>query len=237
MLVRGNAGNDTFNFNGGGGTARLDYRNAPAGVDIDLSAGRTSNDGHGDIDTINGHVRDVRGSNFSDMIRGSDNDESFIGRGGDDVIDGGGGFDRLRFDRSGVGDLIVSMEEGAASGTWDGRAFFYKFSNIEHVRGGSGIDLIVDSSGDDRLGGGGDGDVFLLEHGGNDRIDDFSEEDDDVIWFVDLAENHGLTHSDVIAAARQDGDDVVIDLSSYGRGTVRIKNFSIDSLSVGDILL
>ena len=186
MLVRGNAGNDTFNFRGGGGTARLDYRNAPAGVDVDLGAGRASDDGWGDVDTINGHVRDFRGSNFNDVIRGSDNDESFIGRGGDDVIDGGGGFDQLRFDRSGVGHLIVSMEEGGAAGTWDGRAFFYRFSNIERVRGGSGIDIIADSRGDDRLSGGGEGDIFVLEYGGNDRIDDFSEEDDDVIWFVGL---------------------------------------------------
>ena len=85
--------------------------------------------------------------------------------------------------------------------------------------------------------GRGGSDVFRLVHGGNDRIDDFSEEDDDVIWFVALAADHGLTHADVLAAARQDGGDVVIDLSGYGRGTVRIKSFSIDSLSVGDIIL
>ena len=136
-----------------------------------------------------------------------------------------------------------TVNKGAADadtivdGAWDGRAFSYTFSNIERVRGGSGIDIIGDSPGDDRLSGGGDGDLFALEYGGNDRIDDFSEEDDDMIWFVDLAADHGLTHADVIAAARQDGGDVVIDLSSYGRGTVRIKSFSIDSLSVGDITL
>ena len=235
--VRGNAGNDTFNFHGGGWGARLDYRSAPAGVAVDLGAGRASDDGYGDVDTINGDWWEVRGSEFDDVLRGSDNDESFIGRGGNDVIDGRGGYDQLRFDRSGVGHLIVSMEDGAAVGTWDGRAFSYTFSNIERVRGGSGIDIIGDSRGDDRLSGGGDGDLFALEYGGNDRIDDFSEEDDDMIWFVDLAADHGLTHADVIAAARQDGGDVVIDLSGYGRGTVRIKSFSIESLSVGDIIL
>ena len=52
-----------------------------------------------------------------------------------------------------------------------------------------------------------------------------------------LAKDHRLTHSDVIAAARQDGDDVLIDLSGYGRGSVRIKSFSIDSLSVEDLVL
>ena len=171
MQVRGNAGNDTFNFRGGGGTARLDYRNAPAGVDVDLGAGRASDDGWGDVDTINGHVRDFRGSNFNDVIRGSDNDESFIGRGGDDVIDGGGGFDRLRFDRSGVGAVEVDLLNGTATGTWDGRAFSYRISNIERVDGSrNGGDRLYGSNGDNRLQGGG-GDDFLDGREGNDRLE------------------------------------------------------------------
>ena len=242
MLVRGNAGNDTFNFRGGGGTARLDYRNAPAGVDVDLGAGRASDDGYGDVDTINGHVRDIRGSNFNDVIRGSDNDETFIGRGGDDVIDGGGGFDRLRFDRSGVGPLLfVDMGEGSATGTWDGRAFSYTFSNIEHVRvGRDGINIILDGPGDDTLEGGGDSvELFVISHGGNDTIRRFtSGEEDDFIWLDDdLVRDHGLTHSDVIAAAVQDGEDVLIDLSSYGEGTIRLRHFNLGDLQVRHFLL
>ena len=246
MMVRGNAGNDTFNFHhSGDGTARLDYRNAPAGVDVDLGAGRASNDGYGDVDTINGHVREVRGSDFSDVLRGSDNDERFIGRGGDDVIDGGGGYDQLRLDRSGVGNLIVFMsgtegedEDGTATGTWDGKAFSYTFSNIEHVRGGSGLDILVGGHGDDTFSGGGELDLFVeVGASGNDTIVDFSEEDDDVLYFTDPFGDHGLTHADIIAAARQDGGDVLIDLTRYGGGTIRLKNFSIDRLDAEDIRL
>ena len=215
----------------------------PGGIDVDLRAGRASNDGYGDVDTINGHVREIRGSDFDDVIRGSDNDERFIGRGGDDVIDGGGGFDQLRFDRSGVGNLIVFMsgtegeaEDGTATGTWDGKAFSYTFSNIEHVRGGSGLDILVDGPGDDTFSGGGGTDLFLVGRSGNDTIVDFSEEDNDLLFLEnDLVKDHGLTHADVIAAARQDGEDVLIDLTRYGMGTIRLRYFDINHLSSGDI--
>ena len=237
LHVRGRAGNDTFIIQSLG-NLRINYDDAPAGVDIDLGAGRANDDGYGDVDTIRGDVSELRGSDFKDVIRGSDNDESFIGRGGDDVIDGGGGFDLLRFDRPGVGNLIVDMTDGTATGTWNGRLFNYSFSNIEHVRGGAGFDILVDSEGDDTLEGGGSLDFFLMVDGGNDTIVDFSNDDDDFIFLdSDLVEDFGLTHADVIAAARQDGGDVLIDLSTYGMGTIRLKNFNIDRLTPDDIRL
>ena len=220
------------------GDIRLVYKEAPAGVDIDLGTGRVNDDGYGDVDIIRGDVSEILGSDYSDTIRGSDNDELFIGRGGDDVIEGGGGFDVLNFDRSGVGNLIVDMADGEATGTWHGRLFEYSFSNIEHVRGGAGFDILIDSEGDDTLEGGGSLDFFLMVDGGNDTIVDFSNEDDDFIFLdSDLVEDFGLTHADVIAAARQDGGDVLIDLSTYGMGTIRLKNFNIDWLTPEDIRL
>ena len=53
----------------------------------------------------------------------------------------------------------------------------------------------------------------------------------------DLVSDFGLPHADVIAAARQEGDGVLIDLTSYGMGTIFLKYFHIDSLSAGDIRL
>ena len=41
-----------------------------------------NDDGYGDVDTINGTVVDVRCSEFTDKIRGSDNDEMFQCMGG-----------------------------------------------------------------------------------------------------------------------------------------------------------
>ena len=72
------------------------------------------------------------------MIRGSGNNEHFIGRQGDDDIDGRGGWDVLRFDRSccaTIRGLDVNLGAGTATGTWNGQAFAYSIANIEEVRG------------------------------------------------------------------------------------------------------
>ena len=168
IQVRGRAGDDTFNISGDG-SVRIDYRRADHGIDVDLQAGRANDDGYGDVDTFNGYVREVRGSDFSDRIIGSDRDESFIGRHGNDTIDGGGGFDRLRFDRSGVGDVEVDLGAGRATGTWDGNAFTYRISNIEEVRGSSASDTLIGDAGDNVLRGGGGADS--LDGGaGDDRL-------------------------------------------------------------------
>ena len=168
MEVLGNAGNDTFNLMGGG-TVRLDYRYVDNAVHINLSEGRAYDDGFGDVDTINGAVQEVRGTDYSDVIVGSNNNETFIGRLGDDTIDGGGGFDRLRFDRSGVGDIQVDLEAGTATGTWNEASFSYTISSIEYVRGGSGNDEIRGGRGSERLDGGG-GDDTLIGGAGNDTL-------------------------------------------------------------------
>ena len=214
MQVRGNAGNDTFNANGGNWSPRLDYRNAPAGVDVDLGAGRASNDGYGDVDTINGDWWEVRGSEFDDVIRGSDNDESFIGLGGDDVIDGGGGFDRLRFDRSGVGAVEVDLRNGTATGTWDGRAFSYRISNIERVHGSrNGRDRLYGSDGDDRLRGEG-GDDFLDGREGNDRLEGGDGND--------ILVGHGGADRDEKLVGGAGNDTFII----HGDGTNTIEDFT-----------
>ena len=246
LQLRGEAGADTFNIQSTG-QVRIQYHHSPAGVDIDLEAGRVNDDGYGDVDTINGTVVDVRCSEFTDKIRGSDNDETFQCMGGNDTIDGGGGYDRLLFHRwGGARGLIVFMEEntegettgiGTARGTWNGKAFSYTFSNIEHVSGGPDWDILVGSPGDDTLEGRGGYDIFA-PRGGNDTIVDLRADDGDVLYLdSNLVEDFALTHADVIDAARQDGDDVLIDLSAYGEGTIRLKDFQIDWLSSEQIRL
>lgn len=240
MQVRGNAGDDTIIVRSGG-FIRIDYRGAAEGIRVDLGAGTVSDDGFGGSDTIRGRVREIHGSGFKDVIRGSDNDDSFIGGGGDDEIDGGGGFDRLRFDRRGVGDLIVLMEQGTATGTWNGRAFSYTFAGIEYVRGGPGTDIIGDSVNDDTLQGGRNADLFLLSGGGDDTIIDFDLDEsdayaDDVLWIGGL-EDFGLTRSDVIALARQNADGTLIDLSNYDRGTIFLQGVNKEELDNIALLL
>ena len=190
MQARGDAGNDTFNFQyEGSGSIRLDYSypRAPNGIDVDLAAGRANDDGFGDVDTFVSEVREIRGTDLNDVIRGSANDETFIGRRGNDTIDGRGGYDRLRFDRSGIGNVSVDLSEGTAEGTWgDGSTtyfaetedrerrvasstFSYTIANIERVHTGGGDDKLAGSDGDDRLEAR-DGDDELEGRGGNDRL-------------------------------------------------------------------
>ena len=153
MVVEGRAGNDTINIRSG--AVQVDYARAPGGVNVDLGAGRAENDGYGGTDTINGRVWEVRGSDFSDVIVGSGNNESFRGRLGNDRLDGGGGWDRLDFrgftDRDSEGnvtqiaieDLNVDLARGTATGTWNGQPFSYTISNFERVAGGAGDDVIT----------------------------------------------------------------------------------------------
>ena len=105
------------------------------------------------------------------------------------------------------------------------------------MSGSPDLDLLVDSPGDDVLTGRGDTDFFIMGWGGNDRITDFNEADDDEIWLPDLASDHGLTHAGVVALARSERGGTLIDLTRYGRGTIFLENFDISSLSVGDFTL
>ena len=234
MSVRGEAGNDTFDVSG---SIRIDYRNAPGGIHVDLGAGRARNDGYGDVDTFRSAVYELRGTRFSDVIIGSDNDERFIGRQGDDTIDGGGGYDRLRLDRPGVGSVQVNLDSGTAtgtwvaagpweaSGTWNTNTFFYTIRNIERVQSGPGDDSLIGSAGSDRLESG-DGNDELLGGAGDDRLyggeggdrleggrgDDrlFGGDDDDEDFFV-FEPGHG---EDRIYDFH-DGEDIIV-LSGLG---------------------
>ena len=169
IVARGNGGQDTYNFISGG-FIRLDLRGGFEGINVNLSQGIIFNDGFGFQETVTGDVWEVRGHSNTDVLVGSDNDESFIGEEGNDFIDGGGGFDRLRFDRSGAENVFVDLEAGFANGTWNGQAFNYTVNNIEWVRGTFfGNDTLVGNSADNRLEGEGGNDL-LIGGAGNDLI-------------------------------------------------------------------
>ena len=138
MEVLGGAGDDTFNFSGDG-TLRLDYRYVDNAVHVNLSEGRAYDDGFGDVDTINGAVSEIRGSDFSDRIIGSANSESFIGRAGNDVLQGGAGNDRL----SG-GEGNDTLGGGAGTDTlWGG-------AGADSLDGGAGSRDVLDYTYSDR---------------------------------------------------------------------------------------
>ena len=208
MDLVGNAGADTFNIESG--AVRIDYETSPAGVDVDLDAGRTDDDGFGDSDTINGSVWGVAGSEFSDEIRGSDNNESFVGRAGNDRIDGRGGTDRVNFGPNNprfagffdIGAIELDLAAGTATGTWNGKALSYTLRNIEWVQGGPGNDTLRGTDGNDRLDGGAGNDVINPgDSDGNDLV--YGSPGSDRIVYTDSTGDRAYQSSDLFLVVRR----------------------------------
>jgi Ca2+-binding RTX toxin-like protein len=87
----GREGNDTLD--GKGGTDRVDYHSARAGVTVNLASNTASSDGYGGVDTLL-NIENVRGSrDFNDVITGSSANNVLQGQGGDDTLNGGAGDD------------------------------------------------------------------------------------------------------------------------------------------------
>ena len=174
-------------------------------------------------------------STFADVIRGSGNDETFVGRGGDDTIDGGGGFDTLRFNRSErQTSLDIDLESGVVTGANEGTTFTYTISNIEGVQGGDVGDTFRGSSRDERFRGRSGDDQFIFGTGhGNDIIEDFADGQDTIV-----IRGLGISKSQVLGAASDNGSGGTrIDLTPFGGGTITLWDFSVGSLDESDILL
>ena len=229
MAIDGQGGNDTYNI-GPDGYFAVAYEDAPSGVNVDLNRGITSDDGHGDADTINGAAWGVLGSSFADTLRGSDRDEYFYGRGGNDTIDGGGGRDRLRFTASRfrtVGDLNVDLEAGTVTGTWDGTPFTYTISNIEDVAGQDGDDILLGDDQKNWLDGGAGDDVInprgvyrdgenVIGSVGNDRIV-YTDIGDSAYQWVDYG---GLDSGGITVTVDADTNVATVDKGTAGTDTI-----------------
>ena len=192
--MQGGAGADSYNF-WGFGQVRLDLRGGSNGVSVDLSANTVYDDGFGNVEHINGNVWEVRGTDHTDTIYGSGLNEGFILRGGNDTLDAGGGYDRLRYDRSGVTGVTANMVTGIVTGVWDGSTFTHTVSNVEYVRGSSSADVLTASADTQAFRGGDGADRFVIANGGTLSIDDFELGTDT----LDLT-NLGLTEEQIDAA-------------------------------------
>ena len=105
----GNGGNDTIT---GNGSTQLEYFNASAGVNVNLTTGIASGNASVGTDTITGGVNDVQGSNFDDTITGSAGNNSLFGNDGNDTLNGGGGNDYLN-GGSGADTFVYANGGGA----------------------------------------------------------------------------------------------------------------------------
>ena len=159
---------------------------------------------------------DLTGGSGADVLMGSAENDRISGGGGGDTLYGYNGVDKLKGD--GGNDLIL---------------------------GGQGNDHIWGGAGDDILYGDGihadthyrdgtqtwepDGDTFYYSPGdGNDKIMDFYRTDKiDLTAFTDIAGFNDIN-------ARQDGNNVVIDFSDNGGGSITLVDFNLDYLDASD---
>ncbi len=194
----GTGGDDTII---GNGNTRIIYTQAREGVSANLATGTVVGGASVGTDTILGSVWAVRGSNFDDVLIGSDaGPEDFEGRAGDDFIDGGGGFNVAAYNigASGGGTFIANGLPGGFAATAPGLGVD-TLLNITQITGtnfgdlfdGSastvgytflaqaGNDTLIGSQGGDFLNGGigddtlsgGAGDDFVDGGAGNDVVD------------------------------------------------------------------
>ena len=188
-VLAGGAGNDALAggagadaMDGGAGHDRLWYGGSPAGVAVDLAAGRASR-GDAEGDTFE-NVEEVVGSAHADTLTGGAGNEWLSGRAGDDVLaggagndvlvggagadamDGGAGHDRLWYGGSPAG-VAVDLSAGTASG---GDAEGDTFENVEEVVGSAHADTLTGGAGNEWLAGRA-GDDVLAGGGGADRLE------------------------------------------------------------------
>ncbi|SPF78202.1 calcium-binding protein [Pseudoprimorskyibacter insulae] len=184
-LVPGD-GVDSISFNADD-NVRIKYRGtsleqANQGLVINLATGVVSNDGFGNVEQLNyrggtGQV-EIQATDFNDSILGSDRDESFITERGNDTVDGAGGYDRIRYDRSGSTGIVADLTKGTIEKVWDGQTFTDTISNIEYINGSNFNDTMIGDGTTTLFGDGGDdliqsgaGREFLYGGNGDDTID------------------------------------------------------------------
>jgi len=174
--VRLSEGDDTVEFLGGVGTARVSWQNADGSVNASLATGKafdndlSDGDQIGD-DTFTGANR-LRGSDFDDVLQGggSADLEQFRGSGGNDTIDGGDaiidGPDRINFFNS-TSSVTVDLSNNTV--TADGLGGQDTLSGIEQINASQFADHLTGDNGFNViLGGGGDDTIFGL--GGDDLL-------------------------------------------------------------------
>ncbi|MBX7458228.1 M10 family metallopeptidase C-terminal domain-containing protein [Qipengyuania sp. 1NDH17] len=228
-VLEGGDGDDVID--GGNGTDFVSYRNASAGVTVDLGRLDAQDTIGAGIDTLSA-LEHMRGSAFADTLTGDDLVNNIYGGAGDDIIDGGGagGSDRL-FGEDG-NDIMIGgpgwdqLRGGAGDDILDGGNggdLFKAGAGNDTIYGGRGTDRAYLFTGDDIAWGGTENDM-LSGQGGNDTL--YGEDGNDNLYggngndFLDGGANidfiHGGAGADTILGG--DGDDVL--LGSWGRDTL-----------------
>ncbi len=125
-VLDGRKGDDVLK--GGKARDRVDMRDAPSGVTVNLTTGAASGFGN---DSLVG-IEDVIGTDRRDVLVGSEGANELVGRGGPDTLRGSAGRDRLV---GGLGNDV--LEGGAEADTLEGGR------GRDQLNGGDGRDTCV----------------------------------------------------------------------------------------------
>ncbi|MDE0283312.1 MAG: pre-peptidase C-terminal domain-containing protein [Gammaproteobacteria bacterium] len=232
-LLEGGAGNDELaggegadHLNGGDGEDRLS-----GGADNDWLTGGPGND------VLEGGAGD-------DHLMGDFLSSSFlpgVPEGGIIVVDDGNGEAGPVQDdvRSGGGDVDEQVDLGDDNGDADAASVTdhgpsqpslllgLALGSDDELSGGPGADLLDGGGGNDRLSGGEGADVFVFAPwNGNDLVTDFVAGEDkiDLSAFADIQ-----SAADMVT--RQEGADLIIDLSAQGGGEITLQDFNAADLT------
>lgn len=188
--MRGGTGNDLFNagdgddyigveggndtVDGGNGYDSLGFDEAnyrwdtTRGVDLDAATGLATTPWGGTLHFS--QIERFKDSLFSDTLRGSSADETFVVSRGSDVIDGRGGFDEVRYDQvdrwGAVSAVVVNLATGQAIDSWGDTD---SLAGIEAARGSIFGDTLIGSGRANELEGW-DGNDLLQGGKGADRL-------------------------------------------------------------------
>ena len=160
----------------------------------------------------------IRGSHREDdHIKAGGGEDTVVGLGGNDTIEGEGGNDALL--GSGGDD---SLDGGAGDDYLSGG------DDNDTIDGGGDDDFIWGGQGNDSMTGGDGADTFHFRPGetGTDTIVDFNTAED----AIDLSRLSKLSSFTDLSMS-QDGDDVLIDLTGQGGGTIRLEGVTLSSLT------
>ena len=192
----------------------ISYELSPEAVTIDLAAAdgiqlateQGDQDSYAGGDTLAG-IENVMGSDQDDMITGDPSANRLMGGDGKDTLNGAAGTDTLM-----GGDGVDTLNGGDNADTLMGGA------GGDTINGDGGADTIIGGLGDDTMtGGAADADTFVFSPADGDGVDvitDFQATDK-----INL-KAFGIEADDLAKLIKVRGDDIIIDLTSVGGGTI-----------------
>jgi Ca2+-binding RTX toxin-like protein len=168
-------------------TTSYSYTPSGGGASDPISITGWAIDGSGDIDLL-ARIENVSGSDWDDVIVGSNQNNELSGRAGADTIDGAGGVDWVTYGNAEQG-VKVDLQRSIAEN--DGFGYSDVLYNIENIIGSGWSDSLVGSTsdnelqgefGNDTLSGGGGNDTFVIQNS-YEYVDPNELEQDQVLDF------------------------------------------------------